>query len=58
LAQAGIELSGLSIREIGGSLPAGGAAAAAAAAASAYARSADGASAPEAADDSFDWDMQ
>jgi hypothetical protein len=58
LAQAGIELSGLSIREIGGSLPAGGAAAAAAAAASAYARSADGASAPEAAGDSFDWDVQ
>jgi hypothetical protein len=58
LAQAGIELSGLSIREIGGSLPAGGAASAAAAAA-AYARSTAGKSGPgDAAHDDFDWDMQ
>ena len=58
LAQAGIELSGLSIREIGGSLPAGGAAAAAAAA-SAYARStADKPAQHDAGHDDFDWDMQ
>jgi hypothetical protein len=59
LAQAGIELSGLSIREIGGSMPAGNAAAAAAAA-SAYARStADKSAQHDAADNSdFDWDMQ
>jgi hypothetical protein len=57
LAQAGIELSGLSIREIGGSLPAGGAAAAAAA--SAYARStADKPAQHDAGHDDFDWDMQ
>ncbi|CAD6523610.1 flagellar hook-length control protein FliK [Paraburkholderia sabiae] len=59
LAQAGIELSGLSIREIGGSPPAGGAAAAAAAAASAYARStADKPAQHDAGHDDFDWDMQ
>jgi hypothetical protein len=59
LAQAGIELSGLSIREIGGTMPAGNAAAAAAAA-SAYARStADKSAQHDAADNSdFDWDMQ
>ncbi|CAG9225042.1 Flg_hook domain-containing protein [Paraburkholderia sabiae] len=58
LAQAGIELSGLSIREIGGSLPTGGAAAAAAAA-SAYARStADKPAQHDAGHDDFDWDMQ
>ena len=59
LAQAGIELSGLSILEIGGSMPAGGAAAAAAAA-SAYARStADKSAQNDAADNhDFDWDMQ
>ncbi|SEK00499.1 flagellar hook-length control protein FliK [Paraburkholderia diazotrophica] len=66
LAQAGIELSGLSIREIGGNALAGGAAAAAAAA-SAYARSTDTRStdAPagkphshDAADDNFDWELQ
>ncbi|MPW18556.1 flagellar hook-length control protein FliK [Paraburkholderia sp. CNPSo 3157] len=61
LAQAGIELSGLSIREIGGNALAGGAAAAAAAA-SAYARSADApAGKPhshDAAADNFDWDLQ
>jgi hypothetical protein len=61
LAQAGIELSGLSIREIGGNALAGGAAAAAAAA-SAYARSTDKpAGKPHshaAADDNFDWDPQ
>lgn len=59
LAQAGIELSGLSIREIGGSMPAGNATAAAAAA-SAYARStADKSAQHDAADNSdFDWDMQ
>ncbi|WP_109483011.1 flagellar hook-length control protein FliK [Paraburkholderia sp. C35] len=59
LAEAGIELSGLSIREIGGSLPAGGAAAAAAAA-SAYARSNADKPTQGDADDStaFDWDMQ
>ncbi|MBN3758474.1 flagellar hook-length control protein FliK [Paraburkholderia sp. Tr-20389] len=55
LAQAGIELSGLSIREIGGSLPPG----AAAAAASAYARSTADKPAPhDAGSDDFDWDMQ
>jgi hypothetical protein len=54
LAQAGIELSGLSIREIGGSLPGG-----AAAAAAAYARSTPHKSAqPDARNDDFDWDMQ
>ncbi|TXC88244.1 flagellar hook-length control protein FliK [Paraburkholderia azotifigens] len=60
LAQAGIELSGLSIREIGGSMPPGGAsAAAAAAAASAYARStADKPAQHDAGHDDFDWDMQ
>ena len=59
LAEAGIELSGLSIREIGGSLPAGGAAAAAAAA-SAYARSNADKPTHGDADDStaYDWDMQ
>ena len=59
LAQAGIELSGLSIREIGGSMPAAGAAAAAAAA-SAYARStADKPARNDAADNrDVDWDMQ
>ena len=59
LAQAGIELSGLSILEIGGSMPAGNAAAAAAAA-SAYARStADKSAQNDAADNhDFDWDMQ
>ncbi|MBN3767072.1 flagellar hook-length control protein FliK [Burkholderia sp. Ac-20365] len=56
LADAGIELSGLSIREIGGSMPAGGAAAAAAAA-SAYARStADKPTRTDAGDS--DWDLQ
>ncbi|MEM5384744.1 flagellar hook-length control protein FliK [Paraburkholderia phymatum] len=61
LAQAGIELSGLSIREIGGNALAGGAAAAAAAAASAYARSTDalaGRPHSHADDDNFDWDLQ
>ncbi|SIT44583.1 Ribonuclease E [Paraburkholderia piptadeniae] len=66
LAQAGIELSGLSIREIGGNAPAGGAAAAAAAA-SAYANSTDARSTDasagkphshDAAGDNFDWDVQ
>ncbi|AUT60817.1 flagellar hook-length control protein FliK [Paraburkholderia terrae] len=59
LAQAGIELSGLSILEIGGSTPAGNAAAAAAAA-SAYARTtADKSAQHDAADNhDFDWDMQ
>ena len=58
LADAGIELSGLSIREIGGNMPAGGAAAAAAAAAaSAYARStADKPTRTGASD--LDWDLQ
>jgi hypothetical protein len=63
LAEAGIELSGLSIREIGGSLPLGGAAAAA----SAYARSAasDEAAAAQAkagasgsSASAHDWDVQ
>jgi hypothetical protein len=55
LAQAGIELSGLSIREIGGNLPPGGAAAAA----SAYARStADKSAQHDAGNDDFDWDIQ
>ncbi|MFM0741647.1 flagellar hook-length control protein FliK [Paraburkholderia xenovorans] len=70
LAAAGIELNGLTIREIGGGAPAAaasgpGAAAAAQAAASAYARSASGAKAGAAAgrasraaaSDDFDWDM-
>ncbi|NPT55652.1 flagellar hook-length control protein FliK [Paraburkholderia elongata] len=52
LAAAGIELNGLTIREIGGGMPAtaAGAAAAGLAAASAYARSASAASAASAAD--------
>ncbi|AXL52237.1 flagellar hook-length control protein FliK [Paraburkholderia caffeinilytica] len=55
LAAAGIELNGLTIREIGGGMPAGamsaaGAAAAGQAAASAYARSASAASAASATD--------
>jgi Flagellar hook-length control protein FliK len=50
LAAAGIELNGLTIREIGGGMPAGGPSAAGAQAASAYARSASAAtSAAEAA---------
>ncbi|ACC72098.1 flagellar hook-length control protein FliK [Paraburkholderia phymatum] len=54
LAQAGIELSGLSIREIGGSLPPG----AAAAAASAYARAtADKPASHDAGSHDVDWDM-
>ncbi|HZZ11006.1 MAG TPA: flagellar hook-length control protein FliK [Paraburkholderia sp.] len=65
LGAAGIELHGLTIREIGGGAPAGSASngAAAAQAASAYARSASAAtaatsSAPRAASrDDFDWDM-
>jgi hypothetical protein len=59
LAQAGIELSGLSIREIGGGVAAGGAAAAAA---SAYARSTDASAGKphhnDAADGDLDWDVQ
>ncbi|MEM5439621.1 flagellar hook-length control protein FliK [Paraburkholderia diazotrophica] len=61
LAQAGIELSGLSIREIGGNALAGGAAAAAA---SAYARSTDAPAAKPRShaaagdDNNFDWDPQ
>ncbi|RDK01769.1 flagellar hook-length control protein FliK [Paraburkholderia lacunae] len=68
LAAAGIELNGLTIREIGGGAPAAATNAAGAAAASAYARSASpaptarrAASAvrPEAAPlDDFDWDMR
>lgn len=69
LVAAGIELNGLSIREIGGGAPAGaagtGGAAAAQAAASAYARSASAAtgsvssaaSSQAASHDQFDWDM-
>ena len=69
LAAAGIQLHGLTIREIGGGAPAtgeaaAGAAAAAQAAASAYARSASAATVSaaakqgrSAAPDDFDWDM-